>query len=389
MSDLSSRTHSTPRVSAGFTIIELLVAVAITAAMAAVMLAMTTNIMSSWTRASGNLAAQTQARLALDFLQRDLERALFRQDGNVWFAVDSLTAPGGNRPPNVWQNPSNANRAKPLSMSPGSRESAWDPDQDRFGWAGVWLRFFTADPEVNAVSYQIVRRTPVEMSTALSQQEIDARARYMLYRSWVPSESTFIHGYNILNPDYNPPTGPSEGRGSREEFDYPEYGANTMAQRAEAAEIRYPSRDSVVASNVVDFGVRLFWRTRVNPGNPNSEFTYVEIFPRPQPPIASGLNSNLAHRSPALVGQRPQPQDRTTANYSEYTFALDPTNATQASTRIPHVAEITLRVLTDEGATLLSNYEAGRIEGDWWEIVEAHSKLFTRRVVLRNVPEGR
>ena len=368
-------TQSTPRASAGFTIIELLVAVAITAAMAAMMLAMTTNIMSSWTRASGNLSAQTQARLALDYLQRDLERTIFRQDGNVWFAVDTV----GQGEQNLWQSPSDSSRAKPTG-APGNSNADWDPNNIRFGWAGVWMRFFTADPDVNAVSYQIVRRTPVQRTSV--QAEIDSRARYMLYRSRVGSESTFANGYDILNQSYNPTGGANPSADGALEFAGADPGANPDL---DAAEVRFPSRDTLLANNVVDFGVRLFWRT-VDPGD-NDRPVYKEIFPNP---IPGPNNAQFAHRSPALPGQAPQPESFTSASYGTYDYpGTDPTGATEASTRIPNVAEITLRILTDEGATLLLNYEAGRIEGDWWDIVEAHSRIFTRRVVLRNAPATR
>ncbi len=347
----------------GFTIVELLVAVGITAAMAAIMLAMTTNIMSSWSRASGSLSAQTQARTALDYLQRDLERAIFRRDGNVWFAVDTLNAPGDV---NLWQSSA---RGKPENSGPGQQDSHWDPQQDRFGWAGVWLRFFTSDPDVNAVSYQIVRRTPVK-STA-TQQEIDTRARYMLYRSKVGSEATFLNGYDILVPEYNPGAdleGTAEGATERGD--------------PEAREVQRPSRESLLASNVVDFGIRLLWKTVDSAGDP----FYMEIYPDPGGGPGDG---SLPHRSPALPGQSAQPQDESTWNYGTYSYSPDPTGATSASSRIPNVAEITIRVLTDQGATELTNFEAGRIEGEWWDIVEEHSKIFTRRVVLQNAPVTR
>ncbi len=350
--------HAGRREARGFTVIELLVAVAITAAMSAIMLAMTTNIMSSWTRASGSLSAQTQARTALDYLQRDLERAIFRRDGNIWFAVDTLSDP------NVWQAGVNG---KPVNPSAGAPDSDWDPEQDRFGWAGVWLRFFTSDPDVNAVSYQIVRRT-VTSST-------QSRSRYMLYRARAGSGNTFGAGYNIVDGDYNPGTNVgSDGSGTT---------AGT------AGEVQQPNRESLLASNVVDFGIRLFWRTPESPGVATSPMRYMEIFPDP-----GGMgDAQLAHRSPPLPGATPRPQDFTDNNPGAYNYSnpeetiagrATPGNA---SSRIPNMAEVSLRVLTDEGAKILANYEEGQIEGDWWEIVEEHSKLFTRRVVLQNAPD--
>ncbi len=50
------------------------------------------------------------------------------------------------------------------------------------------------------------------------------------------------------------------------------------------------------------------------------------------------------------------------------------------------VAEIFIRILTPQGFTMIQTYEeedAGRFPGQtWWSIVEQHSQVFTRRVVL-------
>ncbi len=361
------------RSKTAFTIIELLVAVAITAAMAAVMLAMTTNILSSWTRASGNLSAMSNARVALDFLQKDLERAMFRHDGNVWLAVDTINdtnfgnqniLTGGQQiSGGAWLAPAaGADRGKPNDAGLGQHNAAFDPNQNRFGWNGVWLRFFVADPEIRAVGYQIVRR---------GVRGPDGEQRYMLYRGQASALETFQEGYDIVSPGYflGAGTASQAGRG---------------APSGSAAEVRRPNAASIVGNNVVDFGVKLFWKAREIPGNPNSPIVYMEIFPDNE--------VQLAHRSPPLPGNAAQPEDfpNSFPPYSEYSHPRvtdDPANG-NASTRIPNVAEIYLRVLTDEGAQLISNYERGLIDGDWWDIVEANSKLFTRRVVLQNAPDS-
>jgi hypothetical protein len=60
----------------------------------------------------------------------------------------------------------------------------------------------------------------------------------------------------------------------------------------------------------------------------------------------------------------------------------------------PDVAEVMIRVLTDEGARLLAAYEAGRLQpptgtppGDyWWTLAEAHSDVAIRRITLPGRP---
>ena len=336
----------------GMTLIELLVSVGITAGMAAVMLAMAGNVMSSWRSADGRLSAQVQAGTALARLQTDLEQALFRRDGNVWFAADTVRDADAAF---LWEFPESG-RMKPSDAS-------WDPDRNRFGWGGVWLRFFTANPELRAVSYKIVRRTPTTNTP-------DYEARYMLYRGTVRAEKTFSEGYDIVAPAYNPGSSPGG-----------------PVWPGHPGEIQRPRRDSLLASHVVDFGVRLLWKT----SNANGDPEYVEIFPDGE--------AGLAHRSPALGGNEPRPRDFAdfeSNNPMEYTSYQNPGESipgfgsppAAASTRVPDVAEITLRILTDKGAKLLAKYEAGRVEGDWWELVEQHSRIFTRRVVLQNAPAG-
>ena len=54
-----------------------------------------------------------------------------------------------------------------------------------------------------------------------------------------------------------------------------------------------------------------------------------------------------------------------------------------------------IRVLTDEGARLIADYEAGRLvppAGEtpadyWWALAEAHSEVFTRRILILARPE--
>ena len=73
----------------GFTLLELLVAVAITLLLAGIMLAVTTITLGLWRRTQDNFSSGTTAKLALDLLERDLQSAIHRADGrgNVWLAV--------------------------------------------------------------------------------------------------------------------------------------------------------------------------------------------------------------------------------------------------------------------------------------------------------------
>ena len=76
------------RPRAGFTLVELLVAAGITTFMAGFIAVIVMNISSTASRSSSRLGADAQARLILDQLERDLQGALYRDDGNVWLAAE-------------------------------------------------------------------------------------------------------------------------------------------------------------------------------------------------------------------------------------------------------------------------------------------------------------
>ncbi|MEJ6733936.1 MAG: prepilin-type N-terminal cleavage/methylation domain-containing protein [Opitutaceae bacterium] len=68
-----------------FTLVELLVAVGITAVLAAVLLSLVTSTLTLWERSASALAMDNQATLVLDRLARDLESAVVRENlGDTW-----------------------------------------------------------------------------------------------------------------------------------------------------------------------------------------------------------------------------------------------------------------------------------------------------------------
>ena len=75
----------------GFTILELLVAVSVTALLAAMLLNITSQVVSTQSQASGDLETNQVAQFVLDRIQQDLQCAISRNDGNVWMAAKILT----------------------------------------------------------------------------------------------------------------------------------------------------------------------------------------------------------------------------------------------------------------------------------------------------------
>lgn len=301
----------------GFTIIELLVAVGVTALLVSLMLTIVVNVMGGWNRSSGTLTSGNQARTVLDILSRDLQSAIFKRDDNVWMAATFQTSGAGFE----W-----ASSGKPAVITiptpTGSNPVPSLEDSYRFGQAGAWLRFFATIPGSNsgtdisaprAIAYQIVRRS---VSSGSAEQS------YFLQRSEETPADTFTKGYNLFSNVY--------------------YGASPL---------RAPTDDTVIANNVVDFGVRCFKRNTTT-GNMDM------IFPLSNSALC------FAATSSTKTGSGP--------------------NEASPVSNFPDVVEVFVRVLTDEGAQQIANLEAGRITGDWWTIVNANSRVYSRRVDIKS-----
>ena len=227
---MSLRVNAPPRPGIrqrGFTMVELLVALAITLLIAGLILGLTANSLGSWGRSQGMLTAESEAHGVLDRLAQDLQGALYRDDGGVWFAVTVQADAGAS---GAW-----VAAAKPPASSLDPAAAVFG--EARFGVAGVWLRFFTTaqgadfrtgDPAAPvAVSYQIIRRSPTPSGDAF---------HYLLYRSVVAPSATFAAGYDLSAPDYS--TAPSTD--------------------VAAGCVQHPGGLQVIADNVIDFGVRLY-----------------------------------------------------------------------------------------------------------------------------------
>ena len=327
------------RATRAFTLLELLVAAVITLLLAGIMLSVTTGTLTLWHRTQDNFSSSTQARLALDLLERDLQAGVFRADGvNTWLAVDVITTPPALLN-HGWQSASlmkpvtaESQRVLPASVN-GLNPVLTDA---RFGLAGAWLRFITTNVEANgslpcAVSYQIARR-PV--SGPNNSTTNPAQVRYTFFRSAVAADTTFATGYDVIAAAYgSSSSAPSVARS-----------ASTLTN---------PPLSDALAVNVVDFGVWLYVR--------DSSGALRRIFPTD--------NSDLSHA------------------------ARDAGSAGDAN-RYPEVTDVMLRILTDEGARLIDAMEQGNgaitrppeFTSDaewWWAVVEANSRSYTRRIEIK------
>ena len=118
----------TPAARRAFTLLELLVAATITALLAGFLAVVVGDVAGFWSRTSGRLTTEAQARIVLDQLTLDLQSAHFEDDGNTWLAATVQNAPGGI--PNWISNDQNPARAKPAT----SGRSAGSASQSGRRW---------------------------------------------------------------------------------------------------------------------------------------------------------------------------------------------------------------------------------------------------------------
>lgn len=366
----------------GFTLLELLVATVITAVLAGFIVTIVSNVSGFWSRTTGRLSTEAQARHILDQLSLDLGGAQFRDDGNVWMAADVLPSTTNS---GFWQaavanpKPTGTGTNGSIAMTSASLADA------RFGPAGVWLRFFTTKRGSNltatpatfsapvAVGYQIIRR----FSAAST---VSTKTAYLFHRAevrpaGVGTGSTLRPG--VLETGYTITSGPYSNVSTA---------TNTGTTTGDPRSIQAPGSrtnfDSVIGENVIDFGVRCYVREVVpsDSADPTSlPATRLRlVFPAGD---AAGALTNST--SAPLRAQLPGNTPSTDPSYN-YRFLM------------PDVVDVMVRILTDEGARLLDSYERANspltvpagltAQQYWWQIAAANSQVYTRRVVLNTKP---
>lgn len=370
----------------GFTLVELITAMGVTAVLSALMLGLASQLLSVWKRETGALSTRAQADLVFEQLTRDLEALVMRRDGNVWLAATVQPAPQMGRGDSAMSDAGWEGTVKPGNELPGTPGSSLclEPVSGsladmRFGQAGVWLRFFSTAPDTQtslsnlsaprAVAYQLVRRRVT--ASASSRGRATAPFRYTLYRSsarpmspsWPDENSTFAAGYDLFSrashPHYN--------RGDSSVIDH-------------VGNIRAPRRyEQILGNNVVDFGVRCWGR--------DSSGRWSALFPTPT--ISGGGRPSLGFAATTRDGfHREQviPPDSGTSTSLA---------AEEMSYGFPEQVEVFMRILTEEGAQKIEAFEDGRVlfpaaesnEAEaWWQIVLQHSHVFVRTIHVEAQP---
>lgn len=307
-----------------FTLLELLVAIAITAVLVGFIVILVANVSGFWTRSSGRLSAEAQARYILDQLTLDLQAAIFRDVNGVALAADVLTDTGNS---GLWNLEGEARQKPSDAAGTALRYDANEIGDATFGRAGVWLRLFTnqrgsnTSPETLsapvALGWQLVRRDG-------TSGDANRNPRYFLHRAVMSPTQVLDAGFDLAAAPY----------------------------ASAASPLRRPPVESIVGENVIDFGVRFFAY--------DANGALVRIFPHADershhavsPPGAGAPATQFPALIDVMVRILTEEGARLIAN-----LEADPP-------RVPRPAEFA------------SDAEY------WWSLALAHSYVFTRRIAL-------
>lgn len=310
--------------SKGFTLVELLVATAVTAIIVGLMISMVSNLLTAYNRSSGALSAQSQSSLVFDQLASELESMVVRNSDEVMFAATIGSGMPGGYSWNDSQKPAADSLLIPdapaVPADPAAPAPELDPIEElRFGVGGVWLRMITSAPTLAGDPNSGVRAVGYRLELAGVTSAPGAPVQYMLYRTEISAQDTFDNGYE-LDPDSG---------------DY-NYGGTLLEN---------PGSGQIIAGNVVDFGVRLYTF--------NEDGRRDLVYPR-------GDGAADLEYLPSGSGGDPYPQ----------------------------AAEIMIRTLTPEGVRLIDAKRANpsAVPQSWWEIVIQNSEVFSRVINIPSRP---
>ncbi len=361
------------RRASAFTIIELLVAITITAAITTLMVTIVINVLNAWSRSSATLTVGNQARVILDRLAADIQGAALKRSGDVMFAATipkDQTAKGDAGVPDAdWSgayvkpgDTASPNGSLYLGTTLGNR----DLEEYRFGQAGVWLRLFSVPADNSgtalndfsaprAIGYQIVRKQVGSTIAPYTYQLFRSEVRPFGTNPSTKQASTFANGYDLFGTNgYNDPALSSGG-----------------ANLADAGVVRRPRAEYVLGDGVIDFGVRIF--TRSNTG------VLEEAFP-------------VDRRGGGAIVRRVFAATTDTTKVHPNNALSNSGNFTTADTSYgyPAVVEVMVRVLTPSGVEIMQAYEddptrfGGATASKWWDLALANSKVFIRRIEVQS-----
>lgn len=320
--------------TAGFTLLEVLAAATIAALLAGLALAVTDRALQQWRRMEGGFSTITAGRLVLDQIERDFQAACAPGGNGRWLqltVVDSTAALAHRG----WV--TQAAKLRPpeasVRVAPRGGDSPDPLRAARFGTAGAWLKLLTTTAE-SAGEPALPRAIAWQIARRPINGPINADNPAPVRYTLFRSAVTALDTF-------------------RQGYDLGAAGyasnASTPAPTRAPATLGNPNNVDAFAANIVDLGIWLYRRDAA--GN------LLRIFPVDE--------DDREHSAAAASESRPE------------------------------VADVMVRILTDEGAARLAALESGRTprpaehasDGDWWwAVVEENSRVLTRRIELKGAP---
>ncbi len=187
-----------------FTLIEIMAASAIMAIIVLGVLSVTSNILKTYTRASGQLQNYFDANIVGNIIAEDLESMSYKRDGRAWLEVEYPREVGALtgksyldraplRPPEI------------MFYSSTSLRPRYTKENTLFDIDGkTSVQNMMIPGSLCAVKYQIALKSPFMKSQGDSIDEKQYNAFYGLYRAVIDSRSTLLENMGADKQGYTP-----------------------------------------------------------------------------------------------------------------------------------------------------------------------------------------
>ena len=208
-----------------FTLIEIMVATVIMVILVGLVIQITSEVLNVWNRSSGKLAANAEARIAMDLLTQDLESAVLRNNGQQWLRVEGpVDVTGADIPYN--------NQTVALKL--------FAPALDREAGAG----------DICGIAYRLAYKEAYDQPGVANPLKV-----YAIYRAMATPSDTF----NFLMGSAASGSGSPQATLSE--------GGTTPTFWNEDSIV---DNDNYLVSNVVDFKVLIYTETSIETNEPDA-----------------------------------------------------------------------------------------------------------------------
>ena len=158
--------NSQKKRQSAFTLIEIMVATVIMIVLTGLVIQITSEVLKVWSRSSGKLSANAEARIVMDLLTQDLETAVFRNNGQRWLEAETkdIASVAGYQPQTI----------NLLLFSPALDRPLKDKDSKDI------------PGDICAVQYELVYQNPVNGGTSKAEDNM-----FALHRRVIDPSTTF------------------------------------------------------------------------------------------------------------------------------------------------------------------------------------------------------